>query len=461
LSTTKISFAAAFALTALAVLLLATGGEAETLVVDAGGNGDFTTLGAALGNASADDIIRVWNGTYHEQVVVDRNVMLVGNGSAGTIIDANLSTAPPDGGTVVNITADGVTLQGFTVTGGRHGVMLYRVAGCLVRDNNLSGNYVDGFHDTGLYLIEAAQNTLLHNRLTDNQVGIRLRRSHDNLVSGNNASYNRNFGIKVADSHHEIISQNRVNNNEYNIYLERCHNVTVNENNASYDYNHFFHSNGDYPIYAHSTNNSTFTGNRLNFAIYGLMLELSNNNIVTGNKCEEVAFSFIAIQSRSNLFSHNWVKYGGWGFYLENARYNHFIDNRVDQAGGGLRVDESNQNLVRGNLFINVTNGIVLNNSSDNDITKNEFRNTYAAISILHSTDNRIDDNTFIDSEAFDIYESWVDIWPPSPYREPGQPVDETEVASSPEGTVIVAAALAVVGSLMAPVSYLYFLRRR
>ncbi len=57
-----------------------------TLYVDWNGSGDFTTITKALGNAIAGDTIHVFDGEYQENIVVNKSVTIIGNGSDATFI---------------------------------------------------------------------------------------------------------------------------------------------------------------------------------------------------------------------------------------------------------------------------------------------------------------------------------------------------------------------------------------
>ena len=59
----------------------------ETWYVDDSGGGDFTKIQEAIDEANDGDLIRVWEGEYYENVIVNKTVSLIGNGSADTIID--------------------------------------------------------------------------------------------------------------------------------------------------------------------------------------------------------------------------------------------------------------------------------------------------------------------------------------------------------------------------------------
>ena len=69
--------------------------EAMTLIVDINGGGNYTSIQNAVDNATAGDTIRVYAGTYYEDVLLNKTITLIGNGSANTIISRSSSTCPP------------------------------------------------------------------------------------------------------------------------------------------------------------------------------------------------------------------------------------------------------------------------------------------------------------------------------------------------------------------------------
>jgi len=79
--------------------------ESKIWYVDDDGPADFHTIQEAVNNATTGDIIYVYNGTYYENIVVDKSVSLVGEDRDLTTIDGNRT------GTVISITAHNVNIQ--------------------------------------------------------------------------------------------------------------------------------------------------------------------------------------------------------------------------------------------------------------------------------------------------------------------------------------------------------------
>lgn len=88
--------------------------EATTIIVP----DDYPTIQEAINHANEEDTIFVKNGTYYEHVVVNTTVSLVGENKNDTIIDGSQA------GIVVTVTADNVSINGFTIQNGEIGLDL-------------------------------------------------------------------------------------------------------------------------------------------------------------------------------------------------------------------------------------------------------------------------------------------------------------------------------------------------
>lgn len=82
--------------------------------------GDFASIQAAIDSPTVlnGDTISVEPGTYNENINIHKSLTIVGSATPGN------KTISAAGGTAVTITADGVTIDGFTITNpsGKHGI---------------------------------------------------------------------------------------------------------------------------------------------------------------------------------------------------------------------------------------------------------------------------------------------------------------------------------------------------
>jgi len=139
----------------------------------------------------------VYNGTYNENVKVDKRLTLEGEGA--TVVTV---TAAAANDRVFDVTADYVNLTGFNVTGAttgwrNAGVYLRGADHCNISDNIASDN------DCGINLWSSSDNnTLTGNDCSDNDYGIYLDGSSNNTLTGNNCSGNGMWGFYSAETSH-------------------------------------------------------------------------------------------------------------------------------------------------------------------------------------------------------------------------------------------------------------------
>jgi len=141
---------------------------------------DFPTIQAAINNASEGETVFVYNGTYYENLVVNKSISLVGQDESITMIDGG------GFGTVLEVTANNVSITGFTVQNSGSSA-----AGISVSTNNVSvkRNIVLNNH-FGIYLVNAAEAMIGNCNILTNYVGLQLGSSQSNTVEGNNITGN-------------------------------------------------------------------------------------------------------------------------------------------------------------------------------------------------------------------------------------------------------------------------------
>jgi parallel beta-helix repeat protein len=149
--------------------------------VDVGTGQDYETIQEAVDSVWDGWNIVVHEGTYSENVTVDKSVVIKSaSGPAKTIVQT--SPAYPDS-SVFRITTGCVILSGFTIQGavnnGRAGVYIDDAANCLISGNVIQDN------NYGIYVSEGStQNILLENECKYNTTGIWVDGS-ENYLSGN------------------------------------------------------------------------------------------------------------------------------------------------------------------------------------------------------------------------------------------------------------------------------------
>ena len=156
-------------------------------------------------------------GEYYERILIDKSISLIGKNKDTTVIDGE------ENGYVVEITADGVTLSGFTIQNGGRGLDWQIYGGIFVNSD---------------------ENVILCNRVLNNRVGILIKFGSDNQVVGNVID-DSDCGIDFWTSERNIIKENTISNTEdYGILMgfysndnSIFHNNFVNNSQATaYDY---------------------------------------------------------------------------------------------------------------------------------------------------------------------------------------------------------------------------------
>jgi len=156
--------------------------ENNVLEVNQNGNYNYTSIQDAINNAKEGDIIYVYNGTYYENIVIDKPINLVGEDKENTIIDGQEKTD------VIKIISDHVNITGFTIRNA--GFYLYNNGIDIDSSYNIIANNIIQRCRCGIALELWANNCeIFQNTLEENSFGILIYSINEN----NNLIYENNF----------------------------------------------------------------------------------------------------------------------------------------------------------------------------------------------------------------------------------------------------------------------------
>ncbi|MDP3422806.1 MAG: NosD domain-containing protein, partial [Burkholderiaceae bacterium] len=263
------------------------------------------------------NVIVVANGTYLENILVNKNLTICPYDGNVTVQAAN----PNNPVITINSGGSGSTILGFVVNGANttfsSGIYLNNASNCTIVQNTLINNYY------GLLLVNSWDNTVWDNNLTGNMDAIQLNDSDNNTIYSNTISSNSGNGIYLYNSGNTLIMANTIHDNLINgIELNNSNNSTIYQN--------------------------TIIGNHQNgIKIINSSADI-NFNIITGN----VVFGLYSLGNGTVNATNNW-----WG-------RNNLTASDISIVGGNVTYDPWIVLSLTGST-ITVTH----NNSSDSEIT--------------------------------------------------------------------------------------------
>lgn len=169
---------------------------------------NYVKINDAINNASVGDTIEVRSGTYYEDVIVNKQLILRGIDTEGgkPVIRGSMNA--------IKLNANGITLEGFKVTYCSNiGAGIYLEAS---DNNNIIENTVNCQYGDGIVLKSSNFNTFTGNTLSGNRVGFYLKSSsNNNNIINNVLRDNMGGGIFSKSSNSNIIKNNVVEINGY------------------------------------------------------------------------------------------------------------------------------------------------------------------------------------------------------------------------------------------------------
>ncbi len=390
-----------------------------------GTNPDFATIQAAINAAAINDTISVAEGIYNENLIVDKKLTIQSSGiTASTTINALNSSDY-----VVNITANEVTLDGFTITGyaatetGSNGAVNINAKDyCTITNNILTDNRHNAINLRSIGGEYSDYNTISNNVINApngyETYGIKIKGSHNTI--SDNEIYNADTSIHIwswndsetASPDHNTISGNTIAqgtdgtaNHKYGIEIKtgRDNEVTGNTISVTRAGIHLYTSSAmkaEEDFDPRPANNiisdNTITGGEVGICL----LEGANTNTISGNIISETTIAGIlgslsrwpsdwSIDSSSHLV-------GTPQAYLQITG-NTFKDNSLDNCGHGIAMEYADNNIIGQSGHGNT----IKNNTDIADINYNGVAFTADSAAIYFdakSSGNIVNYNTITDN---------------------------------------------------------------
>ncbi|UCE37280.1 MAG: right-handed parallel beta-helix repeat-containing protein [Thermoplasmata archaeon] len=330
------------------------------------------TIQAAIDAAQEGDTVFVYNGSYSENVVVDKTINLTG------ISKDNTTIVGPGGGDVVYVDADWVNITGFRMTNGGNnygdaGIKIYNSAYVNISNCTASSNKADGIN-----LIQSNNVFIADCEISSNSdYGMHIYQSTDNIIRENLFHSNNFYALIVGDSNNNIIYNNNVSNPKYGIYVHTGQDNEISRNDIHSNERAILVTNSDLNL----IDNNTIRSNTVN----GIVLEMSEHNTIYSNELTSNA---------------------GWGICLQHSNFTTILNNNITNQGDkGIFIYYSHTNFLIGNNIISGSSqGIFLLSSSGNTMNNNNIFKKNNGIYLLSSSSNQIASNNVSMSSSWAIY---------------------------------------------------------
>lgn len=232
----------------------------------------YQTIKEGIGHAYEKWAVYVKNGTYYENIVINKTIQLIGENKTSTVIDGS------NNGDVIRIeNAPGTEISSFTIQN----------SGDRLRD------------DAGIDIESLDSNaTITNNIIQNNHIGIRLQYTYPESTNTikNNVITSNYDGIYVLWAYNNYIENNIIQNNiDDGLEIERSQGSTIKINTIS--------DNGECGVYMRAaSNNNIIQLNTIKNNSIGFKLEDSHKNKITYN-------NFIDNQKQAcfyNSFLNKW-----------------------------------------------------------------------------------------------------------------------------------------------------------
>jgi parallel beta-helix repeat protein len=317
-------------------------------VVNTNTNMVFCSIQEAIDNPLTLDghTITVAAGTYPENLLVNKELIITGAGAATTTLLAGAGIA-------VEVTADNVTIQGFEIK-----------------------------HSTIASLAD---------------MGIRLNKSNSSTIQNNKFTMN-SLGIQVLDAGNNTIYQNEFAYNAIGIYFEG-----TTDGLGNFDVG----SNG--PFYSLSLNN-TVEENNIHHSILiggqggqGIYLDAAceGNEFISNTISNNAAIGYFAWKASNNILSGNTIaNNGSEGIQLQGSSGNQITGNTVSGSPVGIWMRSPAENVANNAITENTITGNDVGIKMEDDYSSNNYAGVLTGNTI---SSNKIYGNTSFGLQVVDV----------------------------------------------------------
>lgn len=388
------------------IILLAVDGSAREITVDDDGGADFETIQDAINASVNGDTVRVFEGTYHENVIINTSIELIGNGSEGTIINGGGT------GVVVTINADRVAISGFSITGGKerstktgistrsdhirissnnftnngYPIFISDSRNCTI-DNNTFRNSSQGFTIfdsfdcflddnsflSGSIYLSDSERCWIRNTTFREGGAVRLQESSRCVIRGTTFHSPDNAGISLGLSDHITVSENLLTGKGIQISSDFRGNVShwnthdIDETNTIDGKPIRFIKNAsgmrittmNGELFLVNCTRGTVENGHFDTGHIGITVGYSNNITIANSSFSNFKYGIHLIESRDCLIENNTcTENRDSGIFLLDSDYNTVANNSCSRNEFGIRFAGWHNSILNNNCSFNFGRGI-------------------------------------------------------------------------------------------------------
>ena len=305
------------------VFVVGSAGQAATLTV--GPAAQFQSIQNAVDHAQSGDVIQVRGGVYNENLLIDKQLSLIG-------IDRPIVHGSGIGSVVV-ITADASIFRGFRV---EH-----------------SGGDLQT-EDSGI-LLKSSHNLIEENELTDILYGIYFYRSQGNTIHSNTirgrkelAAGERGAGLHLWDSPNNTIEDNTISDMRDGMYIQSCNGNQIRRNhvlNLRYGLHYMF---SDRNVFEDNFFENNIAGAAI---MYSNHIEFRRNAFVHNRGFS--SFGILFQECNELIAEDNFIINNATGIFMEALRKTRFQRNVIAQNDVGMQMfSNADENVFTENNFV-------------------------------------------------------------------------------------------------------------
>lgn len=204
----------------------------NTLYVGGDGPGNYSTIQEAINDANNGDTIFVYNGTYVEEIIIEKTIDLIGENPVTTTIESSYI------GPIIWIKADYVSVKQFTIKADIQCICISSSQNNVIKNNIMTRygsiiNKKELLPDDGIDLVDTVDTIIANNTIHNRTLGIGSQNASNNHIYSNTITdCVACINLEYFSNHNNITENDCIDNFYFGILISESSN-----------YNNIYHNN--------------------------------------------------------------------------------------------------------------------------------------------------------------------------------------------------------------------------